>query len=36
MIYDRIELVPEKLQKMQDAEQAVANAEALEERLLKR
>jgi Arc/MetJ-type ribon-helix-helix transcriptional regulator len=36
MVYVRVEMVPEKLKKMQDAEQAVANAEALEEELLKR
>ena len=36
MVYARIEMVPEKLRKMQDAEQAVMNAEALERELLKR
>ena len=36
LVYDRIEMVPEKLQKIQDAEQAVTNAEALERDLLKR
>lgn len=36
MVYTRIEMVPEKLQKIQDAEQAVTNAEALERDLLKR
>lgn len=36
MIYDRIEMVPEKLQKIQDAERAVANAEALETELLRK
>ena len=36
MIYERIEMVPEKLQKIQDAERAVANAEVLEKELLKR
>jgi len=36
MVYDRIEMVPEKIQKMQDAEVAVANAETLERELIKR
>ena len=36
MVYARIELVPEKLEKMQNAEQAVTNAETLERDLLKR
>ncbi len=36
MVYDRIDMVPEKIQKMKDAEQAVANIESLEEELLKR
>ena len=36
LVYVRIEMVPEKLKKIHDAEQAVANAEALEEELLKR
>ena len=36
MVYDRIEMVPEKLKKIQDAEVAVANAEALERELIKR
>ncbi len=35
MIYERIELVPDKIQKIQAAEQAVENAVALEEKLLK-
>ena len=35
MIYERIELVPDKLEKIQQAEQAVENAVALEEKLLK-
>ncbi len=35
MIYERIELVPDKLEKIQQAEQAVDNAVALEEKLLK-
>lgn len=34
MIYERVELVPEKLKKIQEAEQAVANAEALEKDLI--
>lgn len=36
MLYERMEMVPEKLKKIQDAERAVANAEALEEELLKK
>jgi antitoxin ParD1/3/4 len=36
MVYARIELVPEKLKKMREAEVAVANAEALERELIKR
>lgn len=36
MVYDRIEMVPDKIRKLQDAEQAVENALALEEELLKR
>ena len=36
MIYERIEMVPDKLERIQKAEEAVANAEAIEERLLKR
>ena len=36
MIYERMEIVPDKLQKMMDAERAVANAEALEKELLKK
>ena len=36
LVYARIEMVPEKLQKIQEAEQAVSNAEALERDLLKR
>ena len=36
MVYARIEMVPEKIQKMQDAELAVANAETLERDLMKR
>jgi Arc/MetJ-type ribon-helix-helix transcriptional regulator len=36
MVYARIEMVPEKIQKMQDAELAVANAETLERDLIKR
>ena len=34
MVYARVEMVPEKLKKIQDAEVAVANAEALEEDLI--
>ena len=36
MVYARIDMVPEKLKKMQEAEQAVANAETLERELMKR
>ncbi|MDO9537903.1 MAG: ribbon-helix-helix domain-containing protein [Thermoplasmata archaeon] len=36
MVYDRIEMVPDKLRKIQDAEQAVSQAEALERELIKR
>lgn len=36
MVYARIDMVPEKIQKMQDAELAVANAETLERDLIKR
>ena len=36
MVYDRIEMVPEKLQKIDEAERAVANAEALERELIKK
>ena len=36
MVYDRMEIVPDKLQKMADAERAVANAEVLEKELLKK
>ncbi len=36
MVYARIDMVPEKLKKMQEAEQAVANAETLERDLIKR
>ena len=36
MVYDRIEMVPDKLKKIQDAEIAIANAEALEKELIKR
>ena len=36
MVYARIEMVPEKIKKMQDAELAVANAETLERDLIKR
>ena len=35
MIYQRIEMVPEKLEKIQNAEQAVANLEAMERELTK-
>ena len=35
MIYERVELVPEKIRKMQEAEQAVADAEALEKELIR-
>ena len=34
MVYARVEMVPEKLKKIQDAELAIANAEALEEDLI--
>lgn len=33
MIYERVELVPEKLRKMQEAEMAIAQAEALEKEI---
>jgi antitoxin ParD1/3/4 len=36
MVYDRIEMVPDKVRKIQDAELAIANAEALERELIKR
>jgi Arc/MetJ-type ribon-helix-helix transcriptional regulator len=36
MVYARIEMVPEKLKRMQEAEQAVVNAETLERDLIKR
>ena len=36
MVYLRIEMVPDKLRKIQDAEIAIANAEALENELIKR
>jgi len=36
MVYERIVMVPEKLKKIQDAEIAIANAEALERELIKR
>ncbi|MBA3045842.1 MAG: ribbon-helix-helix domain-containing protein [Candidatus Thermoplasmatota archaeon] len=36
MVYARMELVPEKLKKMQDAELAIANAEALERDLIQK
>ncbi len=36
MVYARIELVPDKLRKIQDAEIAIANAEALERDIIKR
>ena len=36
LVYARIEMVPEKLEKIQNAEQAISNAEALERDLLKR
>jgi metal-responsive CopG/Arc/MetJ family transcriptional regulator len=36
MVYQRIEMVPGKLKKIQDAEMAVANAEALEKELIKK
>lgn len=36
MVYARIEMVPEKIKKMQDAELAIANAETLERDLIKR
>ncbi len=35
MIYERIEMVPEKLEKIQNAEQAVANLEAMEREITK-
>ncbi len=36
MVYDRIEMVPQKLKRMQEAEIAVADAEVLERELIKR
>jgi hypothetical protein len=36
MVYQRMDLVPDKLRKMQDAEVAIANAEALERELIKK
>jgi Arc/MetJ-type ribon-helix-helix transcriptional regulator len=36
LVYARVDLVPEKLMKMHEAEVAVANAEALERELVKR
>jgi len=36
MVYQRIEMVPDKLKKIQAAEQAVANAESLERDLIKK
>ena len=36
MVYHRMDMVPDKLRKMQDAEVAIANAEALERELIKK
>ena len=36
MVYHRMDMVPDKLRKMQDAEIAIANAEALERELVKK
>jgi Arc/MetJ-type ribon-helix-helix transcriptional regulator len=36
MVYARVEMVPEKLKKIKDAEIAVANAEVLERDIIKR
>jgi len=36
MVYHRMDMVPDKLKKMQDAEIAIANAEALERELVKK
>ena len=36
MVYARMEMVPDKLKKIQDAEIAIANAEAFEKDLIKK